>query len=478
MMTSVDPAAHGGHGQQARLQPPRAHPGPLAARRAASPPTPSPATSTSRRSTASTTASTASTTPRTARARTWPTARSLPRRAWASGRSSCSSTSTIRTGTTTRRPTCCGSSSPSPTRARSPATGGSSSPGPGRPRRHADLAHLLALYDGEIRYADGQVGRVLDRLAERGLDETHPGRPDLRPRRGVPGARLLGAPADALRGAASASPSSLRGPGIAAGRRERAQVSLLDVAPTILDWAGLPPLPTQRGRSLLRPLEYREAYGETDHALPDTRKLFLRDGAGRSKVILTFDRKSEALVPGGVVRPGRRPERNPLISPARGRRRAHPGVAPGALASRPPPGPGRPARRPLPGADRAAPRPRLHPVAAPKPAVLFSSSSYAAPVAQLDRASASGAEGYKFEPCRAHQSSQRNTPRLTPAPSGNRWGKVGQVHRPAPAPARPSPAGTPPMAMSFAPPSGINGRQAADRGAGTGTGGRWTSSRR
>ena len=70
----------------------------------------------------------------------------------------------------------------------------------------------------------------------------------------------------------------------------------LDLAPTILDWAGLPPLPTQRGRSLLKPLEYRQAYGETDHALPDARKLFLRDGAGRGKVILTYDRKSEGLI--------------------------------------------------------------------------------------------------------------------------------------------------------------------------------------
>ena len=36
----------------------------------------------------------------------------------------------------------------------------------------ADLAHLLALYDGEIRYADTEVGRVLDHLAARGLDRS------------------------------------------------------------------------------------------------------------------------------------------------------------------------------------------------------------------------------------------------------------------------------------------------------------------
>ena len=74
------------------------------------------------------------------------------------------------------------------------------------------------------------------------------------------------------------------------------QVSLLDVAPTILDWVGLPPLPTQRGRSLLQSVPEREAYGETDHGLQDTRKLFLRGGADSWKAILTFDRKTGAPV--------------------------------------------------------------------------------------------------------------------------------------------------------------------------------------
>ena len=39
------------------------------------------------------------------------------------------------------------------------------------PRR--DLEHLLALYDGEIRYTDDHLGQLFDLLAERGiLDET------------------------------------------------------------------------------------------------------------------------------------------------------------------------------------------------------------------------------------------------------------------------------------------------------------------
>ena len=62
----------------------------------------------------------------------------------------------------------------------------------------ADLAHLLALYDGEIRYTDGQVNRVLRRLRDKGLARAHPRGRHLGPRGGVPRARELGAPADAV----------------------------------------------------------------------------------------------------------------------------------------------------------------------------------------------------------------------------------------------------------------------------------------
>ena len=158
-----------------------------------------------------------------------------------------------------------------------------------------DLAHLLALYDGEIRYTDGQVARILERLAARGLDQT----------------TLVAVTSDhgeefldhggwehqrTLYEEMVRIPLLFAGPGVEAGRRVPSQVSLLDLAPTLLDWAGLPALPTQRGRSLLRPLDEREAYGETDHGLPDTRKLFLRGGAAKWKAILTFDRKTDAAV--------------------------------------------------------------------------------------------------------------------------------------------------------------------------------------
>jgi len=108
-----------------------------------------------------------------------------------------------------------------------------------RDREHlsiADLEHLLALYDGEIRYTDDELGRLLDHMSQRGLH------------RGT----LLLVTSDhgeefldhgswehqkTLYEEVIRVPLVVRGPGIRP-RREPAQTSLLDVAPTILEWAG------------------------------------------------------------------------------------------------------------------------------------------------------------------------------------------------------------------------------------------------
>jgi arylsulfatase A-like enzyme len=82
-------------------------------------------------------------------------------------------------------------------------------------------------------------------------------------------------------------PMAFRGPGIAP-RRELAQTSVLDVAPTILAWAGISAPAPLAGRSLLASPGEREVYGETDHTVDRTRKLFLRAGAGRWKTILSL----------------------------------------------------------------------------------------------------------------------------------------------------------------------------------------------
>lgn len=157
-----------------------------------------------------------------------------------------------------------------------------------------DLAHILALYDGEIRHVDDELRRVLARLKDLGLE----------------GTTLVAVTADhgeefldhgswehraTLYEELIRVPLVFKGPGIAAGQRLAAQASLLDVAPTILDWAHLPPLPSARGLSLLRPLPAnREAYGETEFGAGSTRKRFLRGGASSWKTVLSFKARDGA----------------------------------------------------------------------------------------------------------------------------------------------------------------------------------------
>jgi arylsulfatase A-like enzyme len=153
----------------------------------------------------------------------------------------------------------------------------------------ADLDHLLALYDAEIRYTDDEVGRVLDHLAARGalrntlvvVTSDH-------------GEEFLEHGSwehqKTLYEEVIRVPLIVRPPG-GAPRREPAPVSLLDVAPTILGWAGVAAPATFQGRSLLAPLSppEGEAYGETDHTVDGSHKLFLRAGGRRWKAILSLD---------------------------------------------------------------------------------------------------------------------------------------------------------------------------------------------
>jgi arylsulfatase A-like enzyme/tetratricopeptide (TPR) repeat protein len=122
-------------------------------------------------------------------------------------------------------------------------------------------------YDGEIAFADAQVGRLLGALGERFPD----------------GGTLVVVTADhgeslGEHGEATHShlvydatqhvPLLMNGPGLSPGRVVDPVVSLRDVAPTILDLAGVPPLPGATGRSLAaaargRALEPRAAHVET-----------------------------------------------------------------------------------------------------------------------------------------------------------------------------------------------------------------------
>lgn len=152
----------------------------------------------------------------------------------------------------------------------------------------ADLDHLRALYDGEIRYTDNEIGRFITHLTQRGVD-----RNTLMVVTSDHGEEFLEHGSwehqKTLYEEVIRVPLLVSGPGVTA-RRETRPVSLLDVAPTILDFLSLKPPPSMQGVSLLQPvLALREMYGETDHTIDGTRLSFLRGGAKSWKAILRSD---------------------------------------------------------------------------------------------------------------------------------------------------------------------------------------------
>ncbi len=127
-----------------------------------------------------------------------------------------------------------------------------------------ELPLLQDLYDSEVAFADLQVGRLLDRLRDLGLEDRtvvvvtsdH--------------GEALGE--HGLAGHQSLQECELRVPlmiaapsGLGAGRRVPTQVRLVDLAPTVLDLVGLEPLSGVDGRSLVPVLEGR-AGGVPDEA--------------------------------------------------------------------------------------------------------------------------------------------------------------------------------------------------------------------
>jgi len=151
-----------------------------------------------------------------------------------------------------------------------------------------DLAHLLALYDGEIRYTDNEIGRFLAHLKARNLL-----RSTLMVVASDHGEEFLDHGSwehqKTLYEEVIRVPLMVSGPSVEP-RRESRPVSLLDIAPTLLDFLSIKPAPTMKGVSLLRPVsETREMYGETDHTLDGSRLSFLRGGAASWKAILRSD---------------------------------------------------------------------------------------------------------------------------------------------------------------------------------------------
>lgn len=113
-----------------------------------------------------------------------------------------------------------------------------------------DLEHLIDLYDGEIAWVDHQVRRILASLEARGLtDETAivvtAGHGEELFERGRLGHK------HSLFDEVIRIPLVMRFPGrIEKGQRIDSPVGLIDIAPTLLEWAGAEPLPEILGRSV------------------------------------------------------------------------------------------------------------------------------------------------------------------------------------------------------------------------------------
>lgn len=122
-----------------------------------------------------------------------------------------------------------------------------------RPMPTADLAQAIALYDGEIAYLDAQIGRLLDRLREMGLmqhtvvvltaDHGEEFREHGRLGHGKSLFRELLAVPLVISGHRA----------FPANRRRGDLASIVDIAPTLLELAGIEPIEGIQGHSLVAP---------------------------------------------------------------------------------------------------------------------------------------------------------------------------------------------------------------------------------
>lgn len=114
----------------------------------------------------------------------------------------------------------------------------------------ADFRHLIALYDGEIRATDETVGHLVAELEHRGLLEktvvaVTADHGEAFYEHGTFGHRWT------LHDEELRIPLLIRYPkAVAAGRRVQESATILDIAPTLLDLAGIPLLPAAEGHSL------------------------------------------------------------------------------------------------------------------------------------------------------------------------------------------------------------------------------------
>ncbi len=165
------------------------------------------------------------------------------------------------------------------------------------------LEDVIALYDGEIRYADEQLGRLFSWLRERGISEdttilvTSDHGEEFSDHGSMEGHQWT------LYDEVLHVPLVLRVPGQVEGVTVDDLVDLLDVAPTLLHSAGLASYPEFEGRSLLS--RNRETIAGRDPHLFSRIERFNEKSAVRTeryKLIHTVDTGTNAF--GFAIRPG------------------------------------------------------------------------------------------------------------------------------------------------------------------------------
>ncbi|MBU0753931.1 MAG: sulfatase-like hydrolase/transferase, partial [Planctomycetes bacterium] len=154
-----------------------------------------------------------------------------------------------------------------------------------------DLEHLVALYDGEIRFVDESIGRLVEELEQRGLMEK-----TLLVITGDHGDEFFEhnekGHGHSLYQELLHVPLLIHSPVLGGGFRVPQPVALIDVAPTILDFLGIPlPEKPLEGCSLLGLLQApsswpaRPIWSETRRARKDKQALI-----GRTARSMLFDR--------------------------------------------------------------------------------------------------------------------------------------------------------------------------------------------
>ncbi|HSF15846.1 MAG TPA: sulfatase [Vicinamibacteria bacterium] len=150
----------------------------------------------------------------------------------------------------------------------------------------SDLHHIEALYDGEILYTDRHVERLLQEMKRLGVFEesilvvTSDHGEEFLEHGGWEHQKTLYEEQIRI-------PLVVKLPrsiGHSNGRVE-AQVSLIDVAPTVAHVLGVQVPETFQGRSLLDRDEPVEAWSETEHTLDGSHLIAIRQGASGNKVI-------------------------------------------------------------------------------------------------------------------------------------------------------------------------------------------------